>query len=395
MVDMSQPVPVRSTFSIHDKRIRGIAYQAALAVSLVAILAAIAIQTVSNMKRRGIPLTFDFWTQTSGFQINQTLIPYDTLSTYGQAFWVGVANTLLVSALGIALATIIGFLIGISRLSRNWITARFATSYIEVIRNIPLLLQLLFWYNAVLKPLPAPKASISLPGGIYLNNRGIIMPTVELQAGAGCIGVAILAGVAVAVAFGAYAKALQNRTGKQLPVLLVTTLSLIGPPLLAHAAVGSPWTLTYPELRGFNFRGGQQIYPEFAALLIGLSVYTASFIAEIVRGGIQAVSRGQTEAAHALGLPQGKTLRLVVVPQAWRIIIPPLTSQYLNLIKNSSLAVFIGYPDLVQVFAGSVLNQTGAAVQVMAITLAVYLVISLITSAAMNAFNQRFALVER
>ncbi|MDO3435396.1 amino acid ABC transporter permease [Rhizobium sp. CBN3] len=395
MVDMAQPVAVRSTFSIYDKRIRGIVYQAALAVSMVVILAAIATQTVSNMKRRGIPLTFDFWTQTSGFQINQTLIPYDTLSTYGQAFWVGVANTLLVSVLGIVFATIIGFLIGISRLSRNWIAAQVATSYVEVIRNIPLLLQLLFWYNAVLKPLPAPKASISLPGGIYLNNRGIIMPTVELQAGAGCVGVAILAGVAIAVAFGAYAKALQNRTGKQLPVLLVTMLSLIGPPLLAYAAVGSPWTFTYPELRGFNFRGGQQVYPEFAALLIGLSVYTASFIAEIVRGGIQAVSKGQTEAAHALGLPQGKTLRLVVVPQALRIIIPPLTSQYLNLVKNSSLAVFIGYPDLVQVFAGSVLNQTGAAVQVMAITLAVYLVISLITSVAMNAFNQSFALVER
>ncbi|UWM77490.1 amino acid ABC transporter permease [Rhizobium sp. WSM4643] len=395
MVDISLSMHVRSTFSIYDKKVRGIVYQAALAVSLAVVLAAITTQTVSNMKRRGIPLSFDFWKQTAGFQINQTLIPYDTLSTYGQAFWVGVANTLLVSVVGIVLATIIGFLIGISRLSRNWIAAKVATSYVEVIRNIPLLLQLLFWYNAVLKPLPAPKASISLPGGIYLNNRGIIMPTVELQAGAGWVGVAIVAGVAVAIAFGAYALTFQKRTGKQLPVLLVTILALVGPPLLACVAAGSPWTFTYPELRGFNFRGGQQIYPEFAALLIGLSVYTASFIAEIVRGGIQAVSKGQTEAAHALGLPQGKTLRLIVIPQALRIIIPPLTSQYLNLIKNSSLAVFIGYPDLVQVFAGSVLNQTGAAVQVMAITLGVYLVISLSTSAAMNGFNQRFALVER
>ncbi|MBY5400562.1 amino acid ABC transporter permease [Rhizobium sp. Z1P35] len=395
MVDISLPMHVRSTFSIYDKKLRGIVYQAALAVSLAVVLAAVTTQTVSNMKRRGIPLSFDFWKQTAGFQINQTLIPYDTLSTYGQAFWVGVANTLLVSVVGIVLATIIGFLIGISRLSKNWIAAKVATSYVEVIRNIPLLLQLLFWYNAVLKPLPAPKASISLPGGIYLNNRGIIMPTIELQAGAGWVGVAIVAGVAVAIAFGACALTLQKRTGKQLPVLLVTILALVGPPLLACVAVGSPWTFTYPELRGFNFRGGQQIYPEFAALLIGLSVYTASFIAEIVRGGIQAVSKGQTEAAHALGLPQGKTLRLIVIPQALRIIIPPLTSQYLNLIKNSSLAVFIGYPDLVQVFAGSVLNQTGAAVQVMAITLGVYLVISLSTSAAMNGFNQRFALVER
>jgi len=395
MVDISQPAHLSRAFSIYDKKFRAIAYQAGLAVSLAVIVTGIATQTVSNMRQRGIPLTFDFWNQTAGFQINQTLIPYDTLSSYGQAFWVGVANTLLVSAFGIVLATVIGFLIGISRLSNNWIVAKVATSYVEVIRNIPLLLQLLFWYNAVLKPLPAPKASIALPGGIYLNNRGIILPAVEFHAGAGLVAIAIVAAVAFATAFSAYASGYQKRTGKQLPVLVVNLLLLTGLPLAAYVAAGNPWAFTYPELRGFNFRGGQQIYPEFAALLIGLSVYTASFIAEIVRGGVQAVSKGQTEAAHALGLPQGKTLRLVVVPQAFRIIIPPLTSQYLNLIKNSSLAVFIGYPDLVQVFAGSVLNQTGAAVQVMAITLAVYLVISLITSAAMNAFNLRFALVER
>ncbi|OHV80642.1 amino acid ABC transporter permease [Ensifer sp. LCM 4579] len=395
MVDITQPAQLRRAFSIYDKKIRAIVYQAGLAVSLAVVVTAIAIQTVSNMRQRGIPLAFDFWNQTAGFQINQTLIPYDTLSSYGEAFWVGVANTLLVSALGIVLATVIGFLIGISRLSNNWIVAKVATSYVEVIRNIPLLLQLLFWYNAVLKPLPAPKASIAFPGGIYLNNRGIILPAVELHSGAAWVGIAIVAAVAFATAFSAYASSVQTRTGKQLPVLVVNLLLLAGLPFVAYVAAESPWSFTYPELRGFNFRGGQQIYPEFAALLIGLSVYTASFIAEIVRGGIQAVSKGQTEAAHALGLPKGKTLRLVVVPQALRIIIPPLTSQYLNLIKNSSLAVFIGYPDLVQVFAGSVLNQTGAAVQVMAITLAVYLVISLITSAAMNGFNRRFALVER
>ena len=395
MSSITQPVQPHSIFSIYDKKVRGILYQIALAVSLTVIVVGIATQTVSNMKQRGIPLTFDFWNQTAGFQINQALIPYDTLSTYGQAFWVGVVNTLLVSAFGIAFATALGFLVGISRLSSNWIVKRVATSYVEVIRNIPLLLQLLFWYNAVLKPLPAPKASIALPGGIYLNNRGIILPAVEMHAGAGLVGTAILAAIVIAILFGIYARGVQKRTGEQLPILIVTVVLLIGIPLFAYRIAGSPVSFVYPELKGFNFRGGQQIYPEFAALLIGLSVYTASFIAEIVRGGIQAVPRGQTEAAHALGIPHGKTLRLVVVPQALRIIIPPLTSQYLNLIKNSSLAVFIGYPDLVQVFAGSVLNQTGAAVQVMAITLVVYLVISLVTSAAMNAFNLHFALVER
>jgi len=395
MVDVSQPMRPHGSLSIYDRKLRGVAYQAALAVTLIVAAWAIAAQTVSNMRQRGIPLTFDFWDQTAGFQINQTLIPYDTLSTYGQAFWVGVTNTVLVSAAGIVAATIIGFLVGISRLSNNWITARVAASYVELVRNIPLLLQLLFWYNVVLKPLPAPKASIALPGGIYLNNRGIILPAVEFQAGAGWVALAIVAAAGLTIAFGIYSRGIQRRTGKQPPALVVGLLLLIGLPLVASVAAGNPWSFVYPELRGFNFRGGHQIYPEFAALLIGLSIYTASFIAEIVRGGIQAVSAGQTEAAHALGLPQGKTLRLVVVPQALRIIIPPLTSQYLNLTKNSSLAVFVGYPDLVQVFAGSVLNQTGAAVQVMAITLAVYLVISLITSAAMNAFNRRFALVER
>lgn len=395
MTDVLLPAGPRWSLSLHDRNVRGIVYQVLLAGSLVAMAASIAVQTASNMSARGIPLSFGFWNETAGFGINQTLIPYDTLSTYGQAFWVGVVNTVYVSSLGIVLATVLGLVVGVARLSPNWIVSKVAASYVEVIRNVPLLLQLLFWYNAVLKPLPAPRASIELPGGIYLNNRGLIIPEIQLHPGAGYVGLAIIAATVFCFAFRSYAKHVQKRTGKQLPVLWVGLTALIVLPAIAFFLAGSPVSFVTPELKGFNFRGGHQLYPEFAALLIGLSVYTASYIAEIVRGGIQAVPKGQTEAAHALGLPPGKTLRLVTVPQALRIIIPPLTSQYLNLTKNSSLAVFIGYPDLVQIFAGTVLNQTGAAVQVMAITLSVYLAISLVTSMIMNAFNRRFAIVER
>ncbi|MGX9120229.1 amino acid ABC transporter permease [Mesorhizobium sp. BHbsci] len=395
MSDLSLPAQSRRSLSLHDKKVRGIFYQALLAGSLLALALGIGIQTASNMRARGIPLSFDFWNESAGFDINQTLIPYDTLSTYGQAFWVGVVNTLYVSFLAILLATLLGFVVGIARLSQNWIVSKVATSYVEVVRNVPLLLQLLFWYNAVLKPLPPPKSSIAIPGGIYLNNRGLIIPEIQLHPGAGLVGLAFAAAVFCSIAFWFYAKRVQRGTGKQLPVILVSLAALAGFPLVMFLAAGEPVSFITPHLRGFNFQGGHQLYPEFAALLIGLSVYTGSYIAEIVRSGIQAVPKGQTEAAYALGLAPGKTLRLVIVPQALRIIIPPLTSQYLNLTKNSSLAVFIGYPDLVQIFAGTVLNQTGAAVQVMAITLSVYLAISIVTSMAMNAFNQHSAIVER
>jgi general L-amino acid transport system permease protein len=395
MSDLSLPAPSRRSLSLHDKKVRGVFYQLLLAGGLLALVLGIGMQTASNMRIRGIPLSFDFWNEAAGFDINQTLIPYDALSTYGQAFWVGVVNTLYVSVLAILLATLLGFVVGVARLSQNWIVSKVATSYVEVVRNVPLLLQLLFWYNAVLKPLPPPKASIAIPGGIYLNNRGLIVPEIQLHSGAGLVGLAFVAAILCCILFWFHARSVQRQTGKQLPVLLISLVTLIGFPLIIFLAAGEPVSFVAPQLKGFNFQGGHQLYPEFAALLIGLSVYTGSYIAEIVRSGIQAVPKGQTEAAYALGLAPGKTLRLVVVPQALRIIIPPLTSQYLNLIKNSSLAVFIGYPDLVQIFAGTVLNQTGAAVQVMAITLSVYLVISIATSLAMNACNRHFAIVER
>ncbi|MCW6507556.1 amino acid ABC transporter permease [Lichenifustis flavocetrariae] len=380
---------------LNDPKARSLFYQVVLAAVVIAVFYGAYSNTSRHMADAHIPTGFSFWNAVAGFDINQTLIPYTQLSTYGRAFWVGLVNTLLVAVLGIVLTTIIGFTVGVARLSPNWIVAKVAMVYVEVIRNIPLLLQLLFWYNAVLKPLPAPKQSIQIPGGIFLNNRGIIVPDPQFGAGSGWVGLALLFGIVASFGFYGWASVRQKKTGQQAPVLLVAAALIIGLPLLVFFLLGSPITFEAPVLKGFNFRGGRQIFPELAALLLGLSVYTASFIAEIVRAGIQSVGRGQSEAAHALGLNARQTLRLVVIPQAMRVIIPPLTSQYLNLTKNSSLAVFIGYPDLVAVFAGTVLNQTGAAVQVMAITMAVYLVISLVTSFAMNLFNKRNALVER
>jgi general L-amino acid transport system permease protein len=338
---------------------------------------------------------FGFWDQTAGFDINQSLISYSALSTYGRAFWVGLLNTLLVGVLSIALATPLGFLVGVARLSPNFLLSRLALVYVELMRNTPLLLQLLFWYNAVLKALPGPRQSLSLYGVAFLNNRGAYLPRPEFGANAGAVLLALLAGLAAAFVFAAYARRRQALTGQISPVGLIAALAILAPPILAFFAFGRPIGFSFAELKGFNLHGGVQLYPEFVALVFGLVTYTAGFIAEIVRAGVNAVSHGQTEAAAALGLSRGRTLHLVVVPQALRLIIPPLTSQWLNIVKNSSLAVFIGYPDLVLVFAGTVLNQTQAAMQVMAVTMAVYLFISLILSFALNALNARLALKER
>ncbi len=380
---------------IYDPKVRAVVYQLVLVGIVASLIYEAATNALSAMARLRIPTTFDFWTQVSGFDINQTLIPYTHASTYGQAFWVGLCNTLLVGVLGIVLTTIVGFTVGIARLSTNWIVAKLALVYVETLRNVPLLLQLLFWYNAVLKPLPAPRQSVELPGGIFLNNRGLVLPSPQFGAGSELIGFALLFGVAASIGLFVWAKRRQKRTGQQAPLVPLTLLLIVGLPLAIDLVLGHPVTFDIPQLKGFNFTGGKQVFPEFVALLLGLSVYTASFIAEIVRAGVQSVARGQSEAAQALGLAPGRIRSLVIVPQSLRVIIPPLTNQYLNLIKNSSLAVFIGYPDLVQVFAGTVLNQTGAAVQVMAITMAVYLVISLVTSSAMNLYNSRMARAER
>ena len=380
---------------LYNPRFRTVAYQALLC-GVIAFLAWSAINNaVENLRRAHIASGFDFWDYTSGFDISQTLIDYTSTSTYGRAFWVGLINTLLVAGLGVVMATVLGFIVGIARLSKNFLLSRIAGGYVELIRNLPLLLQLLFWYNAVLKALPELRDSLAIPGGAFLNNRGLFLPQPTFQPGFGAVLVAFAIGVVGAIAFRVWARKRQEQTGQQAPVILVALGLIVGLPLIVFFFAGAPITLSYPEMGRFNIRGGLEVLPELAALLFGLVVYTGAFIAEVVRAGILAVSHGQTEAAYSLGLRPGPSLRLVVIPQAMRVIVPPLTNQYLNLTKNSSLAVFVGYPDLVQVFTGTVLNQTGQAVEVVAVTMAVYLTISLVTSLAMNWYNSRIALVER
>jgi general L-amino acid transport system permease protein len=381
---------------LYDPRIRSIAYQVVLCAVISFLVYSAVKNAADNLAKARIASGFGFWNVTSGFDISQTLIEYSAqASTYGRAFWVGLINTLLVAVVGIVLATILGFFVGVARLSRNYLVSRVASGYVELIRNLPLLLQLLFWYNAVLKTLPDVRTSLTIPGGALLNNRGLFLPEVIFNRGGNAIWIALALAAAVGIGFRYWARARQEKTGQQAPVFLVTVGCLIGFPLLVLLAGQVSVSVAFPELGRFNVRGGVEILPEFVALLFGLVIYTAAFIAEVVRAGILAVSRGQSEAAHALGLRNGPTLRLVVIPQAMRVIIPPLTSQYLNLTKNSTLAVAIGYPDLVQVFTGTVLNQTGQAVEVVVITMGVYLAISLITSLLMNIYNARMSLVER
>jgi general L-amino acid transport system permease protein len=377
---------------LSEQRARGLIYQLLLLGCIGALVCGAIYNAVINMRARGIPMGFGFWNDVAGFDINLHLISYSNQSTYGQAFWVGLLNTLLVAVICIPLATLLGFVVGVSRLSPNWLLSRFALVYTSIMRNTPLLLLLLFWYNAVLKSLPGPRQSVSIGDIIFLNNRGLYLPMPVPREPASWFVGAVLAAIALVIGFRVWARRRQDNTGAQAPTALVAAGLILGLPALVIAAAGAPFAFDFARLSGFNLRGGLQIIPEMAALVFGLVTFTAAFIAEIVRAGVLAVPAGQSEAADALGLHRGLSMKLVVIPQAMRLITPPLTSQYLNIVKNSSLAVFIGYPDLVQIFAGTVLNQTQAAVQVMAITMAVYLVISLAVALALNAFNARYAL---
>jgi general L-amino acid transport system permease protein len=376
-------------------KIRAVFYQFVLLAVVVWLGYEFALNVKANLDALKIASGFGFLDNTAGFAVNQSLIPYNESDTYGRVFLVGLLNTLLVAGIGIVLATILGFFIGIARLSRNWLLARLAEAYVELIRNLPLLFQLLFWYLAVLGTLPGPRQSISLFGEIFLNNRGIIVPAPIAGKGAGAVVAVFAVSVIAIVALKLWARRLQMRTGRQVPLLWISLALLVVPSLLALIATGFPIGFERPELRGFNFVGGIRLLPEFVALLVALTTYTAAFIAEVVRAGLLAVPRGQSEAASALGLRRGLTLRLIVVPQALRVIVPPLTNQYLNLTKNSSLAVAVGYPDLFAVFAGTTLHQTGQAIEIIAITMAVYLAISLITSGLMNWYNAHIRIAER
>lgn len=395
MTDLSAPAPGGKSSFINDPKVRSIGLQV-ISLIVVVFLGWMFVDNASqNLAAQKIATGFGFLDNTAGFGINQTLIPYSETSTYGRAFFVGLLNTILVAVVGIILATVIGFLVGIGRLSKNFVVRLLSTVYVEVLRNLPPLFQILFWYLAVLSAMPNPRQSINILDEVFISNRGVIIPRPIFGDGAGIVLWAIGAAILAVILINYWSRARQEETGCRLPMLPIGLAILILVPLAAMVATGFPITVERPELKGFNFVGGVRVIPEFVALTVALATYTAAFIAENVRAGIQAVSHGQTEAAHSLGLKNGQTLRLVVIPQAMRVIIPPLTSQYLNLTKNSSLAVGIGYPDLVAVFAGTTLNQTGQAIEIIAMTMGVYLLLSIITSVIMNAYNKRVALVER
>ena len=365
--------PEVTTKPWNDPKVRSIFFQAVLLIAVVGFGMYIFGNTAANLEKQGIATGFRFMGTTAGFGIITHLIDYTEASSYGRAFAVGFLNTMLVAFTGIIAATIIGVFIGIARLSHNWLISRLAMVYIELFRNIPLLLQIFFWYFAVLRALPQPKNSVNFMDGVFINNRGIYLPSAIYEEGFSLVLGALFIAIVAVIFMARWAHKRQEATGQQFHTFYVAIAILVGLPLLALTVTGFPLSWEIPALKGFNFKGGTVIIPEFVALWLSLSVYTASFIAEIVRAGIQAVSHGQTEASNALGLTAGPTLRLVILPQALRVIIPPLSSQFLNLTKNSSLATAIAYPEMVSVFTGTVLNQTGQAVEIISMTMAVYL----------------------
>ncbi|HHY3011002.1 amino acid ABC transporter permease [Enterobacter ludwigii] len=386
---------VKGSLSFSHPAVRAWLFQVIAIIAVVLIAVYLIHNTITNLNNRGITSGFAFLDRSAGFGIVQHLIDYQEGDTYGRVFVVGLLNTLLVSALCIVFASILGFFIGLARLSENWLLRKLSTFYIETFRNIPPLLQIFFWYFAVLRNLPGPRQAIDALDLFFLSNRGLYIPSPQSGEGLYAFIAALVIALALSAAMFRYNRKHQFKTGQLRKTWPTAAILIIGLPLLTHWLFGAALHWDIPQLRGFNFQGGMVLIPELAALTLALSIYTSAFIAEIIRAGIQAVPYGQHEAARSLGLPHTVTLRQVIIPQALRVIIPPLTSQYLNIAKNSSLAAAIGYPDMVSLFAGTVLNQTGQAIETIAITMSVYLIISLVISLLMNLYNRRIALVER
>lgn len=383
-----------ATSLLYNPVLRQIIYQALTCLFIAWLIWYAASNVAENLARANMTAGFGFLTGRAGFDIAQSAIPYSSDSPFTRALLVGFINTIIIAVCGIITATIVGLLVGVGRLSSNWLIAKLCTVYVEVFRNIPPLLVIFFWYKGVLSLLPDVKQSVSLPLSVFISNRGVFMPAPILGAGFWMVAVALVVGIVIALVYRYIALKKQMATGKRSPILIVSLALIIGLPAIVFIALGAPITFDPPVLGKFNMRGGTVVGPEFLSLYMALSFYTAAFIAEIVRAGIKGVSKGQSEAAAALGIRPGLTTRLIILPQALRIIIPPLTSQYLNLTKNSSLAVAIGFADLVAV-GGTILNQSGHSIEIIAIWMGVYVTISLATSLFMNWFNTKMALVER
>ncbi|MDD1968032.1 amino acid ABC transporter permease [Pseudomonas sp. NPDC090203] len=385
----------KQRLSLSDPKVRAWLFQIITVIAVVAMGWYLFDNTQTNLQHRGITSGFGFLENSAGFGIAQHLIPFKESDTYARVFLIGLLNTLLVTFIGVILATLLGFIVGVARLSNNWIINKLATIYVEVFRNIPPLLQILFWYFAVFLTLPGPRAAHGFFGSFFVSSRGLNMPAAITNQATWPFVISILLAIVATVFMAKWANKRFEETGVPFHKFWAGLGLMIVIPALCALVFGAPVHWEVPELKGFNFVGGWVLIPELLALTLALTVYTAAFIAEIVRSGIKSVSHGQTEAARSLGLRPGPTLRKVIIPQALRVIIPPLTSQYLNLAKNSSLAAGIGYPEMVSLFAGTVLNQTGQAIEVIAITMSVYLAISISISLLMNWYNKRIALIER
>lgn len=381
--------------ALRNPRVRGIIFQILTILGLIAFLWYIGSNTMANVEQRGITTGFDFLNATAGFGIDESPISFSSNDTHGRVFLVGLLNTLIVTFFSILFATILGLIVGVLRLSNNWLIKKIAATYIDIFRNIPILLQILFWYNVVLKALPSPKHSIDFFGSIFINNRGLYLPRPDTNTTTMFVLGSFILTFIIIYILNKWANKRQEATGQDFPVIVVGLGLLVILPIIAYFVGGANFNFDYASLKGFNFRGGKSISPEFLALTFALVIYTATFIAEAIRSGIEAVSKGQKEAAASIGLSSYQSLKLVVLPQAIRIAIPPIINQYLNIAKNSSLAAAIGYPEIITLFAGISLNQTGQAIEIISITMLVYLTISLTVSILLNIFNNKMKIKER